>query len=339
MALKVQKNISLAAYTTLHIGGVADYVVEVTTVDELKEALQLASSLKITPLIIGGGSNLLISDTGYRGLALVMNIKGRLYEKDKIEVRCRYGAGEILDEVIAETVCKGYWGLENLSAIPGTVGATPIQNVGAYGVEVSHCLESVTAIHRETLEEKLFSHHECAFGYRDSFFKTELGKSWIITAVTFVLSLSPKPQLHYKDLQTINNEKILTLEVIRTAVSTVRTGKFPDWRVTGTAGSFFKNPIISAEHASTLREQYPELPVYPQSDGQVKVSLGWILDHVCSLRGYTDGRIGLYEKQALVLVCERGTTAVEVEQFSKMIADIVYEKTRIIIEKEVTVIQ
>ena len=335
--LEIKKNVLLSHYTTFHIGGVADYFVQVISVEQLKEALLFAAAeTNVPPLILGGGSNVLISDAGYRGLVIIISLKGKVYsevENDKVLLVCM--AGEVLDEVIAETGQKNIWGLENLSAIPGSVGATPVQNVGAYGVEVSSLIKSVRAINILTQEEKIFSQAECLFSYRNSFFKTLLGKQWIITEVTFILSHTVSPQLQYADLVELKNKNNLSSLEVRHAVCLIRGNKFPDWNVVGTAGSFFKNPVIPKEQFETLSTLYLGIVGYNQADGMVKVSLGWVLDKVCGLRGYTEGNVSLFEKQALVLVTQKNATAEEVKKFVEKISDMVFLKTNIHIEREV----
>lgn len=338
MELTLRENVPLSQYTTLKVGGVADYVVTVGNVEEVKAALVFARErTQAPPLILGGGSNVLVSDTGYRGLVMVMNIKGRVYEESGAGTKCllRLGAGEVLDHVIQETCEKGLWGLENLSSIPGSVGATPVQNVGAYGVEVSSLITEVKAINIDTLEEKTFSNDECAFAYRDSFFKTEEGKSWVIVEVVYELSREMNPQLSYADLAPLRERVDVTPMVVREAVQIIRADKFPDWHVVGTAGSFFKNPIITREHFAELQSEYPAIVGHNHGTDSVKVSLGWILDKVCGLKGYTLGNVGLFEKQALVLVTKSSATAEEIKNFTAYVQEKVFEKTKIKIETEV----
>lgn len=336
MALEIRENIPLATYTTLHIGGVADYLVEVKSVEELRAALLFAQEqTKVPPLILGGGSNVLISDEGYRGLVIIINIGGRRYApttENQIELTC--GAGEILDDVVAETVAKELWGFENLSSIPGTVGATPVQNVGAYGVEISSIVTSVKTLNKKTFTEKIFSKEECKFEYRDSFFKTEEGKNFIVTEVTFLLQKNYSPVVSYGSLAHLEAENI-SPTVVREEVQKIRSGKFPDWNLVGTAGSFFKNPIIEKEHYMAIKKDYPELVAYELDNEKVKIALGWILDVVCNLRGYCEGNICLYDKQALVLVAEKNATAAEIKNFVTHIEKKVFEKTKIKIEREV----
>jgi len=333
--IEIQKNVRLSAHTTLQVGGVADYFVVVKTVEEVRVALRFAAQTATPPLILGGGSNLLVSDAGYRGLVIQNRITSKHYEVLDNKVLLTVGAGEMLDEIVAETTQKGYWGLENLSAIPGTIGATPVQNVGAYGVEVSSLITSVEAINSVTKTEKTFTVKECEFGYRDSYFKTSVGRDWVITQVTFMLSVKPNPQLAYGSLQTIAEQKELTPAVVREAICEIRAGKFPNWHVIGTAGSFFKNPIIPLAEYEELKKQYPDIVAYVSDDKNIKVSLGWILDHVCQLRGYCRDGVCLYEQQALVLVNLDAADAKTIDDFANHVADLVFQKTKIKIEREV----
>jgi len=326
----------LAPHTTLFVGGVADYVVEVTTVDALKEALQFArTKTAILPLILGGGSNVLINDDGYRGLVIINRIGGIQIESPEHNTHVRVGAGVMLDTVVEALVAQGYWGLENLSGIPGTVGATPIQNVGAYGVEVSDRIESVTAVHRDTARQRTFTAAECQFGYRDSYFKTVAGKEWVITEVVFRVTKEVQPVVSYRDLAPLTSAPLLTPQLVRDTVIAIRNNKFPDWRAVGTAGSFFKNPTIDALHHARLIAMYKDMPSYPQPDGRFKVSLGWILDHVCNLKGFSIGGVRLYEAQALVLVAERGVTATDIDSFARQVSDTIFSHTDIHVEREV----
>lgn len=335
MAIHVREQVPLSQYTTLKVGGVADYLVEVKDIAALRAALVFAKEhTDVQPLILGGGSNVLVSEEGYRGLVIIVDLKGRQYREEGNVCFLELQAGEILDDVVAETCERGLWGLENLSSIPGSVGATPVQNVGAYGVEVATLITAVHAINLETHEEKMFSNNECDFSYRDSFFKTKEGKCWIITAVVFKLSNIPTPQLQYADLAPLREEKVVTPQIVREAIQAIRSKKFPDWKVVGTAGSFFKNPIIEESHFNELKQRYPEL-VGHAHNGSVKVSLGWILDKVCGLKGYCEGNVCLFEKQALVLVTKSEATATDIKNFTKSIQEKVFAATKIKIETEV----
>ena len=336
MSLVIREKVSLKQYTTLKVGGVADYLAIVTSEEELTSARQFAQHTGVPMLVMGGGSNILVSDDGYRGLVLVIAFKGREY-KDISNTLCqvRLGAGEIFDDVVVETTERGLWGLENLSSIPGTVGATPVQNVGAYGIEVSSLIISLEAVHSETGEKKIFTNDECHFSYRDSFFKTVKGKSWIIIFVSVQLSKIPTPILDYSDLAFLRSVKTLTPAVIRGAVQVIRAEKFPDWTKVGTAGSFFKNSLITQTHYDELLLKYPDLPGYIQDDSQVKISLGWILDKICHLKGYCENNVCLFEKQALVLIANNGATATDIKNFVLQVQEKVFLKTNIHIEPEV----
>jgi UDP-N-acetylmuramate dehydrogenase len=337
--MDIKENVSLAPLTTLGVGGQAEYFAAVTTKDELATLASEAKRQGQTVTILGGGSNVLISDEGLKGLVIKIEIKGITHaasNHDDEKVLVTSGAGEIWDDLVDYTVTNGLWGMENLSAIPGTVGATPIQNVGAYGVEVGSLIESVEVYSLKTGEFSRLSNSDCRFGYRDSFLKSTAGRDLVVVFVNYLLSTKANPQLHYQDLakkfQDVANP---TQQDIRTAVTEIRGQKFPDWKQIGTAGSFFKNPIITASTYQELRIQYPELPGFPEPDGKVKVSLGWILDKVCDLKGARAGNVGTYARQALVLVNYGGATAAEVKSFAREVAQKVLARTSIRIEPEV----
>jgi UDP-N-acetylmuramate dehydrogenase len=337
MSTPVLEQVPLAEHTTFKTGGLARYFCTVTTPSELKAAVDFAHAKRLPFFVLGGGSNVLASDAGYAGVVIKIALTGREYipkTESLVEVTC--AAGEVFDDVVSDTVGRGLWGLENLSHIPGTVGATPVQNVGAYGTEVADTIVSVTTFDTERLCTVVLDAASCAFGYRDSLFKQAAGKRYIITAVTFVLSRIPQPQLEYADLKALTLTGVPTLGDIQTTIIAIRSAKFPDWNIVGTAGSFFKNPVVVREVATPLIEKFPALPTYAARDGYVKVSLGYILDKVCGLKGYCENLISLYEKQALVLVAGPGATTTEIEQFAAHIEKKVFEETNIIIEREVT---
>lgn len=335
----IKRNIVLSPYTTLKVGGPAEHFACVTTEEELREVIGEADRLGLPIFVLGGGSNLLINDEGVKGVVVKNAIAGVSFAENGGEVLVTAGAGVVWDELVKETVARGYWGLENLSSIPGTVGGTPVQNVGAYGIEVGELITAVRVYDVKTREFSVMSNGDCSFGYRDSFFKTTQGRHLIVTAVTYRLSTEPRPRLHYKDLaQHFTNVTEPNLLNIREAVIEIRAGKFPDWKVIGTAGSFFKNPIVPKELSEELIHQYPDLPVFPYNNEQVKVSLGYILDKICGLRGAREGKVGLYDQQALVLVNFGNATASEINIFANKISEIVFAKTKIKIEREVNTI-
>jgi UDP-N-acetylmuramate dehydrogenase len=305
MSIYIREHVSLKEYTTFKTGGVARFFCEVHTVNELKEVLTQHTKF----FILGGGSNILIGD--YDGLVIKMSIDN---------------AGRNWDDFVAESTAKGNYGLENLSYIPGTVGAAPVQNIGAYGVEVGDRIEKVHTIHAHTLNERIFTKEECQFSYRNSIFKKE--KEWIITHVEF--NFTNEINTSYKGL-----ENLKTPEEIRDAVIKIRKEKLPDWYVLGTAGSFFKNPIITKLKYEDLKNKYPELPFFEVDSERVKIPLAWVIDKICGMKDFKVGNVGTYKNQALVIVNYGGATAKEVDDFAKKIESIVLEKTGLTIEREV----
>jgi UDP-N-acetylmuramate dehydrogenase len=328
--MKIEKNKILKEFTAFRIGGPAQFFCSVTHENELEEAIAFAKANKLDIFVLGGGSNILISDEGFKGLVIKMEMKGMDFMGTNAVVK----AGENWDEFVAHCVKNGLYGVENLSYIPGTVGAAPVQNIGAYGSEVKDTVKSVRAY--DTVEEKFreFTNFDCKFEYRDSMFKKEAGR-YIIVSVVFLLKKESEVNISYKDLKEYFGDKKPILAEVRNAVIEIRKRKLPDIKDVGTAGSFFKNPLISHGQANELVEKYPGLPVYPYNDDFVKVSLGWIIDKVCNFKGVGKGDVGTYKNQALVLVNNGNATAKEIKEFAHEIEMAVYDKTKIKIESEV----
>lgn len=336
MSLTILHDVLLAPLTTFKVGGSASHFVEVNSEEDLLEAVRYAKAQGLRAILLGGGSNMLIADEGLNALVIKVALRGVHTEAQGDTILVHAGAGETLDDVIAYTVQEGWWGIENLSHIPGTVGATPVQNVGAYGVEAQDVIISVRVLNMDTDTFEELSPESCHFGYRDSIFKHEGGTHYAITRVTYKLSTVPNPQITYRDLALAFEGKVPTLREIREEVVKIRAGKFPDWRSVGTAGSFFKNPIITVAAFEVLAGKYPQMPSFRMDDGMVKVPLGWILDKVLQLRGVVRGNVEAYQNQALVIVAREGATASEIEAFAQSIADDVRKETGIAIEWEVT---
>lgn len=334
MSFLVRTHVPLAPLTTLQTGGAAAYYVEIETLTDLEKAVAFAEEKQLPFYVFGGGSNLLVSDKGYWGLVLHQKLKGITYE-DLAEgtVAATVMAGENFDALVEATTREALWGLENLSHIPGTVGATPVQNVGAYGVEVADVISHVTVFDTITKKITTLKNAECHFSYRHSIFKEK--SNFIIVSVTFVLQTKPNPKITYADLRdtVVANP---TPEDIRRTIISIRAAKFPDWNVVGTAGSFFKNPLLPDADIKLLLSKYPEIPTYTSTNGMTKISLGYVLDKICGLKGFAHGRVRLYEKQALVLVAEYGATTSDIKNFVKIISDTVFTKTGIKISQEVT---
>ncbi len=337
----VAEHVSLTEHTTLKVGGTARYFITAMTEVGVEQAVQFAKERQLPLFVLGAGSNVLAVDGEYAGVVLNIGIVGKeaVVEEETNTVLYSVGAGEDLDTIIADTVASGWWGMENLSAIPSSIGAVPVQNVGAYGVEAGQLITSVRVYNGETKKIETWTASQCQFAYRDSIFKHEAGRQAIVLAVTFRLSLTAAPRLIYKDLAEYFGDSIPTQEAIRAAIITIRGKKFPDWRVVGTAGSFFKNPIIPAAHVALLKAQYPELPVYDTEKVDMKkISLGFILDKVCHLKGYCEGPVCLYQEQALVLTVVPGSDANVVIEFAKKITEKVFAATNISIEWEVVLL-
>lgn len=331
--MTIQENIPLAQYTTFKIGGPAKYFCVVTNEDELVEAIKFAKDKKIHWFVLGGGSNLLISDEGFHGLVIKIENRGITYIDDLVTA----SAGEVWDDFVADTISHGFGGLENLSAIPGTVGATAVQNIGAYGSDVSNIIESVRVLDTTNLEFINMSNPDCSFDYRDSIFKHQKGR-FVVVSITFKLEKDKKVNIEYKDLAEYfsgKNVKEPSILEVRNAVIEIRNNKLPDWKMWGTAGSFFKNPIVTIKEFNKLKKKYPDLPSFPESEDTVKIPLGWILDKICKLKGQSVGHVGVYEKQALVVVAKPGASSAEVVELTRKMQEEVKKKTGIIIEAEV----
>lgn len=330
------ENVDLSAYTTLRIGGPARFLFRVTSRAGLDHALAFAHQRRLPHFILGSGSNLLVSDRGFPGVVIKMELPGVSFKRRGEALNVTANAGENWDAFVAQTVTRGAWGLENLSWIPGTVGAAPVQNIGAYGAEVKDCIESVRVLHAVTGAERVLTNPECRFAYRDSLFKGPEGKNEIILSVTFRLSLAPRPNLAYKDLQQHFGDQTAPSQAeIRAAVIAIRQAKFPDLAQVGTAGSFWKNPVLAPDEFTRLKDKFPGVPAFPAADGRVKVSLAWILDRVCGLRGHHRNHVRLFENQPLVLVTEKGASAADVLAFESEIRALVAAKTGLSIEREV----
>lgn len=339
--MTVQENVQLDAYTTLKIGGAARYFAVVATTDDFLQALKVAEEKKLAVMVLGGGSNVLFDDRGFDGFVIKNEIMGISWGKEEEgEVRVHVGAGESWDAFVAASVLRGLYGLENLSGIPGTVGASPVQNIGAYGVEVQHVIESVQAIDTRTKELQTLSREACLFGYRDSIFKRPEGNHLAIVGVTFILHSTGSLFDEYKDVVAYKKsvgKETLTLSELRAAILHIRSLKFPPLARYGTAGSFFKNPIISSAHFQKLSATFPGLPGFAVQGG-VKVPLAWVLDTILHKRGWKKGKVACYEKQPLVLVTEAGATAEEVKTFAHEVAEDVERATGIRIEWEVRLV-
>jgi UDP-N-acetylmuramate dehydrogenase len=336
--MAIEKKISLKEFTTFRIGGEGRFFSRITNEDELIEALNFSKKSKLPFFVLGGGSNILVSDEGFPGIVLKMEMKGITYKEDGDTTYVTAMAGEDWDAFVATTVEKGLYGLENLSYIPGTVGASPVQNIGAYGSEVKDTIETVHVLDVKKDEYIDLKNSECKFSYRNSIFKDD-PKRYIVLSVTFALkNKKGKVNTDYKDVKEYFDFKKIkepTLKQVRTAVVEIRQRKLPDVKELGTAGSFFKNVIVPTAQAHELLKKYPEMILHPVTDKKVKIPVAWILDHVCGFRGVKKGNVGTFRNQALVLVNFGDATATEIIALAQKMVDEVYAKTGIEIEPEV----
>ncbi|MGZ3756235.1 MAG: UDP-N-acetylmuramate dehydrogenase [Mucilaginibacter sp.] len=337
--LQIQENVSLKNFNTFGVEAMARYFVEINHEDELTELFMDPKWLQERRLVLGGGSNvLLISD--FDGLVIRMNIRGFEHRIQHEDVFVEAGAGEVWNDLVNFCIDRNYAGLENLSLIPGSVGASPIQNIGAYGVELKDVFDSCRAFEIATGNFKTFTKGDCRFGYRESVFKTTLQGRYIIVSVKFHLSMVPDINLKYGAIeQELANRHIEnpTIKDVSKVVSHIRVSKLPDPSTIGNAGSFFKNPVISKEEFDPIQARYPEIVNYPAGEGFVKLAAGWLIEQ-CGWKGKVVGNTGTWKNQALVLVNHGGATGAEVYTFSSQIIDSVYTKFGVTLQREVNII-
>ena len=337
--IRFEQNFSLKAYNTFGIEATARYFFEFTEFEDLPYFLaNFPDWEKLSVLLLGGGSNMLFADD-FDGLVIHANIPGiKQVNEDRNHVWLEVGAGENWDRFVAYCVNQWYGGIENLSLIPGNVGAAPVQNIGAYGVEVCDYIESVKGFDLKTFEAFDILADDCRFGYRDSVFKHELKNRFIVTSVVFRLDKFIEYKLDYGDLRAeVEKRGGENIHYVRDAVIAIRESKLPDPEILGNAGSFFKNPIVSNDFAENLKNQFPQLPVYSAGEGKSKLAAGWLIDQ-CGLKGYRVGDAGVHEKQALVLVNYGSASGNEVYELAKHIQQSVQERFQVALEPEVNLI-
>ncbi len=332
--MKTLSSESLSKHTSFRTGGPARFFVEVETVEELSSTIKAAQQNNLPFIILGEGTNVLASDEGFDGYVIKPQIRGIDFLVDGVVV---IGAGEQWDDVVREAVLRNLSGIENLSLIPGSTGAAPIQNIGAYGVEIKDVLEWVEVFDTESGEVRKMSNSECGFGYRDSFFKSSAGKRYVVIRIALKLVPNGKPNIFYKDLALYfsKSSTVPTIAEVRDAVIKIRREKLPDITQVGTAGSFFKNPIVKYSEYEMLLKKFPGLLAFPAQEGYKKIPLAWILDKVCNLNGYKIGTVGLYKTQPLALVNFGGATTAEIKNLAEKISEEVKNKTGLHVEWEV----
>jgi UDP-N-acetylmuramate dehydrogenase len=333
--MQLQQNISLKPYNTFGIDVAAEYFTNLNDINEFGEITALPQQ----KFILGGGSNILLTKP-VSGLVMYNQLKGITIEKeDEQHVWLRAQSGEVWHELVMYAIDKGLGGIENLALIPGTVGASPMQNIGAYGVEAKETIESVTFWYWKEKAFLTYNNRECAFGYRDSIFKSQLKGKCFITSVLYKLDKQPKYNTTYgaieQELEHMGVQE-LSVQAIAHAVMNIRRSKLPDPKQIGNAGSFFKNPTIPKPDFALLHERYPNIPSYKVNDTMVKVPAGWLIEQ-CGWKGYKNGDTGVHAKQALVLVNYGNAKGSDVWKLSGEIVSSVKEKFGIELEREVQV--
>lgn len=336
----MQHNVSLRNLNTFGLESRAQSFEEVKSVGALVAIIKNPELREVPKFILGGGSNILLTQD-IDALVIKISIKGiEKVKEDDDHIWLHVGAGEMWHHFVMYCVDNGYAGVENLSLIPGTVGAAPMQNIGAYGVEVKEVVETVETISSEHAEPKVFSNEECRFGYRESIFKHELKGKCIITGVLFRLNKKPVYHVDYGDIQKTLEEmdvQSLSIKAVSEAVISIRRSKLPDPAEIGNAGSFFKNPEIPEKQFNRLKNDFLALPGYPASPGFVKVPAGWLIEQA-GWKGYRDGAIGVHARQALVLVNYGGGSGEEIKLLSQKIQQSIEEKFGIRLNAEVNFI-
>ena len=335
--LKVFYDTDLSDRNSFHVRQRAAALAEFTTADDLHRLFTEERPARW--MVLSGGNNILFTRDFDGMLITPRNTEITVTGDDPEAAYVHAGAGVEWDNLVEWAVGRGLWGLENLSLIPGKVGAAPVQNIGAYGAEACNTIVEVEMFCPETMNVLTLAAAHCGFGYRESVFKHSLRGRVIITGVKFRLSKSPQPNVAYGDLQReVEARGGASLRNIRDAVCAIRRSKLPDTTVLGNAGSFFKNPVVERTTVGKLKEKYTDMPVYPAADpAYLKLAAGWLIDHA-GMKGHTDGRVGVHDRQALVLVNRGGATGAEVMALARKVQQRVREEFGIEIETEVNII-
>ncbi len=333
--LPISTSADLSHLNTFGVTASADAFIELSKMEQLEKLPELLQDFP-DALILGGGSNLLFIEH-FNGLVIRIALSGIEYHDETDESICVTAkAGENWHQLVMKTLADGYNGLENLALIPGTVGAAPIQNIGAYGVELEQRLVSVQALSLEDGKMHTFKREDCEFGYRDSVFKRKVG-CYLIVAVTLCLDKQLNPVLNYSPLHSLFEDKTPTAIEIAEAVISTRQSKLPDPEVLGNAGSFFKNPLVTQQQFLDLQQQYSNIVGYPNTKGEVKLAAGWLIDNL-GLKGYRVGDAGVHQHQALVLVNYGRASGRELFELSLYIQTQVEKHYGVHLEREVRVI-
>jgi UDP-N-acetylmuramate dehydrogenase len=339
----VQKNISLKNFHTFGLDVYAAYFVTVSKLEDIIEIYQNTDFKNTSKLIIGGGSNVLFTKDKFEGLVIKNELYGKsILEENETNATIKVNSGENWHELVVWTIENNWGGIENLSLIPGTVGAAPMQNIGAYGVEIENSFVSLEALNLETLQVEKFSKESCAFGYRESIFKTKKKGQYFILNLVLKLQKNPKGVCDYGDIKKVLSIKNIeaenaSIKQISDAIIDIRQSKLPDPKVLGNAGSFFKNPTIEKTLFNSIKQENPDLGGYETPDGKIKISAAWLIEK-SGWKGKTQNNCGSHSKQALVLVNYGGAKGVDIVALSLAIQNDVKNKFGILLEPEVNII-
>ncbi len=329
--MKLTPHASLLTLNTLALDVHCLWLAEVAQVDDLQQLVTKPELTDLPRLVLGGGSNVLFCND-FAGLVVLNRLKGIQLQDEGEHWLLHVAAGEEWHQLVCHALQQGWYGLENLALIPGTVGAAPVQNIGAYGVELASFCAYVEAFNWQSGQLERIDAADCHFGYRDSIFKHEYQDSHFITAVGLRLPKAWTPVLGYGPLAALGDAP--TAQAIFDTVCATRRAKLPDPAVLGNAGSFFKNPVVTRALADTLKQQYPHMPCYPAGEGQAKLAAGWLIDQ-CGLKGFAIGRAAVHQEQALVLVNLGGASAMELIALAAHVRDSVEQKFGVVLEHEV----
>lgn len=334
--MKIKTNVSLQAHNSFGIDVSTQYFTAIHQPNQIAPVLDWIDAHERAFIFIGGGSNILFTDD-YAGLAVLIKTQGKqLVDEDAEHYFVEAQAGENWHNFVRWTIEQGYAGLENLSLIPGTVGAAPMQNIGAYGVELADRFHSLKAVHIATGKQQVFDKAACDFGYRHSFFKANLDQ-YIIQSVTFQLPKKAEWKINYAGLADALKKKPLTAKRISDTIINIRQSKLPDPTTIGNAGSFFKNPILSNAKVQSLTEKHPTIPTYPQANNHYKTSAAWLIEQ-CGWKGKNIGQAGVYPKHALVLTNLDHATGSDIWHLAEKIMQSVYEQFGVKLEPEPRVV-
>ncbi len=338
--MNVESSVDLKPFNTFGLEVSSEHLVRIPDLSVAREALRFAQDKKLPHMILGGGSNVLFKSP-YQGVILKNELLERtILKEDEQHVWIRLGAGENWHQCVLWAIEHQWGGIENLSLIPGTVGAAPMQNIGAYGVELEQVFESLEAVEIATGQLHTFDRNQCDFGYRTSVFKTHLKDKFLISSVVLRLDKEHKFNVSYGAVEeTLQQMQVqdLSIKAISQAVVKIRSSKLPDPQHIGNAGSFFKNPVISLHQFQELQVKHPEIPGYPVSDSEIKVPAGWLIEK-CGWKGKRRGAIGVHDKQALVLVNFGSGKGSDIHQLALDIKASVQEQFNITIDPEVNII-